>query len=146
MQFNEKLRLLREAVGLTQAQLAERANLSRAAISLYESGARRVAYDDAPILAKALGIERSAFDRDELWAEYELVLAQAKAILLAATTDNADSPATDNAGSDPPNMAKKGPGEQGTIRKLPLRVAARGAGIQSFLDQFSQKPAMVGAR
>lgn len=97
--FNEKLRLLREARGLTQAELAARANLSRAAISLYESGARRVAYDDAPMLASALGVDRTVFDRDELWAEYEAALAQAKAILLGATNttrDNHAEPSNDH--------------------------------------------------
>lgn len=96
MRFNEKLRLLREARGWTQAELADRANVSRAAISLYESGARRVAYDDAPMLATALGVDKSVFDREELWTEYEEALAQAKQILLGQTANNTPEPRADN--------------------------------------------------
>lgn len=84
MLFSEKLRLLREAKGLTQAQLAEKVNVSRALISLYEAGSRKVAVDDVPALAEALEVDDSFFHQQELWAEVEAALAQAKRILADA--------------------------------------------------------------
>lgn len=122
MRFNEKLRLLREAKGITQAQLAERTHLSRAAISLYESGARRVAFDDAPMLADALGVDKTVFDQDELWAEYEAALAQAKQILLGHGKSARDSHA-DPASDSQPSAAHVAGTDESSTRDFCAQVA-----------------------
>ena len=55
--FGERLRLLREAVGLTQEELAERAGLTPDAIGVLERGARRSPYPTTVrALADALGL------------------------------------------------------------------------------------------
>jgi transcriptional regulator with XRE-family HTH domain len=63
--FAERLRRLREAAGLTQEELAERAGLTPDAIGVLERGARRHPYPNTVrALADALGLssdERAAF-------------------------------------------------------------------------------------
>jgi transcriptional regulator with XRE-family HTH domain len=55
--FGERLRLLREAAGLTQEELAERAGLSRKAISMLERGERKRPYPHTVrSLVDALGL------------------------------------------------------------------------------------------
>ena len=58
MEFSEKLKELRKAKGLTQAQLAKRAGFSNGAIGNYESGKRvKISLVDVCRLADALGVE-----------------------------------------------------------------------------------------
>lgn len=91
MEFGEQLKLLREAKRLTQAELAERVNLSRAAISLYEAGTREPRHSEVRRIAEALDVPRGFFDQDDLWAEVEEALAQAKELLLSGKKSARDS-------------------------------------------------------
>lgn len=55
--FHEKLRKLREARGLTQAELAERAGLHRVYLTQVEGGVKtNPSLDTLQRLAKALGV------------------------------------------------------------------------------------------
>ncbi len=55
--FGERLRRARQAAGLTQAELAERAGLSRRGINDLERGVRRhPRQDTVALLAQALGL------------------------------------------------------------------------------------------
>ena len=51
------LRELRKQAGLTQKELAERTNLSRPAIALYETGARNLNVQAAKRIALVLGCD-----------------------------------------------------------------------------------------
>ena len=65
--FSEKLRKAREQAGLSQAELARRSGLSRAAISRYESGERSiVSYDTFHALAQALGVDTIELYEDDV--------------------------------------------------------------------------------
>ena len=58
MDFSERLKALRKAKGLTQAQLAQKAGLSNGAVGNYESGKRnRISVESVCRLADALGVE-----------------------------------------------------------------------------------------
>ena len=50
------IKALREQAGLTQAELAERANVDQSAVSRWESGDTHPRRRQMPILAQALGI------------------------------------------------------------------------------------------
>jgi transcriptional regulator with XRE-family HTH domain len=52
---------LRESAGLTVAELAEAAGLTRQAVHNYESGARRPTWDAVQKLAAALGVSTDVF-------------------------------------------------------------------------------------
>lgn len=54
--FPERLRTAREYRGLTQGQLAERANLQPSAISHFETGARKPSFDNLRLLADTLDV------------------------------------------------------------------------------------------
>lgn len=54
--FPERLRIAREYRGLTQGQLAERANLQPSAISHFETGARKPSFDNLRLLADTLDV------------------------------------------------------------------------------------------
>lgn len=61
MTFGEKLKMLRKANGMTQAQLAKKAGLSNGAIGNFESGKRtKVSFESVCKLADALGVEPEA--------------------------------------------------------------------------------------
>lgn len=106
MEFGEQLRLLREARKLTQAQLAERVNLSRAAISLYEAGMREPKRTELRSLADALGVRRTFWEEDERWAEVEEALAQARAILLGTnSTRDSHQPVSNDSEPSAANVA-----------------------------------------
>ena len=53
MAFNQRLKELREAAGLTQAQLAERAGLHRMGVAKLEQGQREPAWPTLQALASA---------------------------------------------------------------------------------------------
>lgn len=59
--FGEKLKAIRKAAKLTQAQLAERAGCKQAAISMWEAGERDPGWSEVQALALALGVDCTAF-------------------------------------------------------------------------------------
>lgn len=64
-QFARRLRQLRDAAGLTQAQLAEKAGLHRQGIAKLENGEREPAWGTVQALAKALGVRCSSFENGQ---------------------------------------------------------------------------------
>ncbi len=56
VQLGARVAQLRKQSGITQVQLAESLELSQAAITAYESGARRVPVSMLPTLARILGV------------------------------------------------------------------------------------------
>lgn len=63
--FAVKLKALREAAGLTQAQLAERTGLHLGAIFKLEQGRREPAWETVQVIARALGTNCLAFASDD---------------------------------------------------------------------------------
>jgi transcriptional regulator with XRE-family HTH domain len=61
--FGRRLKELREQAGLTQPQLAERANLSKAGIADLEQGRREPAWSTVQALCAALGVSCEAFNQ-----------------------------------------------------------------------------------
>jgi transcriptional regulator with XRE-family HTH domain len=61
MAFKSRLKELREQAGLTQAELAKRSGLHSMAISKLGQGQRKPAWATVLALAKALGMECTAF-------------------------------------------------------------------------------------
>jgi transcriptional regulator with XRE-family HTH domain len=59
--FGGRLKELREQVGLTQPELAERSGLSKDGIAQLEQGRRRPAWDTVLALSAALGVDCTAF-------------------------------------------------------------------------------------
>jgi transcriptional regulator with XRE-family HTH domain len=59
--FAGRLRELREQAGLSQKELADKANLTTDGISRLERGDRSPSWETAVTLAEALGVEVSAF-------------------------------------------------------------------------------------
>jgi transcriptional regulator with XRE-family HTH domain len=59
--FAGRLRELREAAGLTQGELAERAGLTRVGVAQLEIGRRKPAWETVLVLCDALGVECGAF-------------------------------------------------------------------------------------
>src|SRR4051794_24532555 len=60
-QFGQRLRELREQVGLTQKGLAEKAGLSQKAVSHWEQGDREPSWSMVLSLCAALGVACTAF-------------------------------------------------------------------------------------
>ncbi|GDX83387.1 hypothetical protein LBMAG42_51980 [Deltaproteobacteria bacterium] len=54
--FGSRLRAVRDAAGLTQARLAERASLKTATVSLYENGRLSPTLSTLCVLARSLGV------------------------------------------------------------------------------------------
>jgi transcriptional regulator with XRE-family HTH domain len=67
--FAGRLKHLREAAGLTQEQLAERAGMHRFGVAKLEQGLREPAWPTVLALAKALGVGCQAFVDAENSAE-----------------------------------------------------------------------------
>jgi transcriptional regulator with XRE-family HTH domain len=63
--FAARLKALREARGLTQKQLAERADLHLGAVFKLEQGKREPAWSTVLALAEALGVDCRAFAGEE---------------------------------------------------------------------------------
>ena len=59
--FPARLRELREAVGLTQPQLAEKVGISPRQVSRLETGAQTATWPTVVALAQALGVDCTAF-------------------------------------------------------------------------------------
>lgn len=71
MTFAEKLRLLRDAVGLTQEQMAERSGINLWTIRGYEQGRREPNWKGVLTLAKALEVAAEVFAECEESASEE---------------------------------------------------------------------------
>jgi len=63
--FHRRLKQLREATGLTQKELAERAGLHPIGVSQLEIGRRGPTWESACRLADALGVSLDAFARED---------------------------------------------------------------------------------
>ena len=72
MEFNERLKLLREEKGLTQVELSKLSGVSGRMIQKYESGLNRPRYDATERLAAALDVPIS-----KLLGESEALIAKA---------------------------------------------------------------------
>jgi len=59
--FAERLKQLREAAGLTQSELAERAGMNRFGVAKLEQGVREPSWATVQVLAEALGVDCAAF-------------------------------------------------------------------------------------
>src|SRR5262245_12365043 len=59
--FASRLKRLREAAGLTQGELAERAGMNQFGIAKLEQGVREPTWATVQALAEALGVECTAF-------------------------------------------------------------------------------------
>src|SRR5687768_14027201 len=65
MSIGTRLRNLRDAAKLTQAQLAEMVGLSKSGLAYIEQGLREPGWGTVQALAKALGVDCTAFVDDE---------------------------------------------------------------------------------
>ncbi len=63
--FAEALKRLREAAGLSQPELAERAGMNRFGIAKLEQGVREPSWSTVLALAKALGVSLDTFRPDD---------------------------------------------------------------------------------
>ena len=61
MAFHARLRELRESASLSQAALAERAGMSKGGVADLEQGRRQPGWETVQKLAKALGVDCTAF-------------------------------------------------------------------------------------
>lgn len=102
MRIGEKLRLIREANGLSQEELAARLNVSVPAVSRWESGTRTFPADELVRIADALDVEPGTFYAAEPWGkieearrQYDAVIAEAQAIFKSAR-DNHTEPSNDH--------------------------------------------------
>ena len=57
MNFNEILKELRKAKGLSQMELAERLNVSKSLVGLYETGARKPSYEALEDIADFFNVD-----------------------------------------------------------------------------------------
>jgi len=62
--FSERLKQIRTRLGLSQVELAERAEVTAAAISLYESGKRKPSFAISRKISQVLGV-----GLEDLWGE-----------------------------------------------------------------------------
>jgi transcriptional regulator with XRE-family HTH domain len=62
--FAPRLKELREAAGLTQPELAERAGMNRFGIAKLEQGVTKPSWDTVVALCKALGVSCDSFLRE----------------------------------------------------------------------------------
>ena len=62
--FAGRLKELREAAGLTQQQLAERAGMNRFGVAQLEQGRNKPGWETVLILSPALGVSCEAFNQE----------------------------------------------------------------------------------
>jgi len=62
MEFNEKLKALRERSGISLAALADKIHCSKGIVGHWETGRNVPTLDKAIRLCKALGVKTTAFD------------------------------------------------------------------------------------
>ena len=65
MKFSDKVYTLRKKKGLTQTELAKKANISQSMIWFFESGKRKPTKNTAIQLAKVLGVKEADLMDDE---------------------------------------------------------------------------------
>src|SRR5262245_11434708 len=63
--FADRLKQLREAAGLTQPELADRASMNRFGVAKLEQGVREPSWATVQALARALGVSVLAFADEE---------------------------------------------------------------------------------
>lgn len=105
MRLGEKVRVLREARGLGQAELAERVGIHQVTLSQWERGTRPFDGDYLEAVAEALEVEPGLFHSVSPWSKleeakrhYDAVIAEVQAIL-KETADNTSAATADNTGS-----------------------------------------------
>lgn len=59
--FGSRLKALREAAGLTQAELEKRAGMSSTQVAQYETGRRQPTFRNLQALCRALAVDLDAF-------------------------------------------------------------------------------------
>ncbi|HHY47296.1 MAG TPA: helix-turn-helix transcriptional regulator [Firmicutes bacterium] len=90
--ISKKLRELREAQGLTQEQLGEKAGLNSSFVGQIERGVRQPSITTLESLASALGVSLKALfmetdtDRDKALQDLEIVLSKATAREIQSVT------------------------------------------------------------
>lgn len=82
LSLGDKIRLLREAQHITQTDLADRVEMDRATLAGYENNRRGIKADDLERIADALGVAAGNFYDRETWAEVQVHLMAAQALLL----------------------------------------------------------------
>ena len=60
MSFGSNLRNLRKSKGLTQAEIAQKLDVSQSIVAAYERGAKKPEMDKVPLIAQALGVPLDA--------------------------------------------------------------------------------------
>lgn len=80
--LGDKIILFRQAKRWTQAELAEGAGLSAAALASYETGRRRATIDVVEQIAAALGISVADFYNDDIWQAFQDAFIIVTALLL----------------------------------------------------------------
>jgi transcriptional regulator with XRE-family HTH domain len=71
MRFTEKLRQLRDRVGLSEARLAKASGVSFGAVHGYCIGTRQPSFGAVVRLARALGVSTAAFENCDDFADEE---------------------------------------------------------------------------
>src|SRR5947209_183999 len=93
--FDRRLKELREAAGLTQDQLAERAGLYKFSVAKLEQGIREPTWTTVLTLAKVLGVSVSAF------------AAEGESVAEGHAPAPATSPASGQAATNAPTAGSK---------------------------------------
>jgi transcriptional regulator with XRE-family HTH domain len=106
MAFHARLKELREAAGLTQGELAERADMSKGGIANLEQDRTEPAWGTVQKLAKALGVDCTAFTEP---AESEKTRSRGR----PRKSERATAPDTVKE-VEPAPKPKKGKGASGT--------------------------------
>jgi transcriptional regulator with XRE-family HTH domain len=107
--FGSRLKELREAAGLTQDALAERARLNKFSVAKLEQGVREPTWATALTLAKALGVGVAAFAAVEELAPAEEGPAQAA----SAASGDEEADAGRGNGAEPPKKRGRPPRSPG---------------------------------
>ena len=92
--FSQHLARLRKAAGLTQAQLAGRANLITSRVGAFESGRRVPSAQEVSVMATALNVGAESLTRDTDWVERAAPSLDAEASRSLQSTPPASSPAS----------------------------------------------------
>lgn len=70
MDIGERIKLLREKIGMSQAELAKKANIAQSSISYIESGGKSPSLETLECICNGLGISLSELLYDEDKADY----------------------------------------------------------------------------
>jgi transcriptional regulator with XRE-family HTH domain len=82
--FGRKIRMLRQQLGLSQAALGQRINISQKEISHYETNYRKPPVELLPNLAESLGTTIEELYGDSLYRDGECEILKKKSIWLVA--------------------------------------------------------------